>query len=98
VNRTILTTAALAAASAIGLFAQGKPVFSENFESGKIDPAVWDQRVAGTATIAVDRPMARMASMRFMCTIPMWQRPATHLWWRRICRIPFGRISSAAHI
>ena len=53
-NRTILTTAALAAASAIGLFAQGKPVFSENFESGKIDPAVWDQRVAGTATIAVE--------------------------------------------
>src|SRR6202040_3364719 len=31
-----------------------KPVFAEDFESGKIDPAVWDQRVAGTATIAVE--------------------------------------------
>jgi len=28
--------------------------FSEKFESGKIDPAVWDQRVTGTATIAVE--------------------------------------------
>jgi hypothetical protein len=54
VNRTILTIAALAAASTTGLFAQSKPVFTENFESGKIDPAVWDQRVAGTATIAVE--------------------------------------------
>jgi hypothetical protein len=31
-----------------------KPVFTENFESGKIDPAVWDTRVAGTSTIAVE--------------------------------------------
>jgi len=54
VNRTILTLAALAAASTPGLFAQGKPVFSETFESGKIDPAVWDSRVTGTATIAVE--------------------------------------------
>ena len=30
--------------------AQSKPVFEENFESGKLDPAVWDQRVTGTAT------------------------------------------------
>ena len=32
-----------------------KPVFTENFESGKIDPAIWDTRVAGTATIAVEQ-------------------------------------------
>jgi len=38
----------LAAAS---LQAQTKPVFTENFESGKIDPAVWDQRVDGVATL-----------------------------------------------
>jgi hypothetical protein len=36
------------------LSAQSKPVFSENFESGKIDPAVWDSRVTGTATVAVE--------------------------------------------
>jgi len=36
------------------LFAQAKPVFTEDFESGKIDPSVWDQRVMGTATIAVE--------------------------------------------
>jgi hypothetical protein len=41
----------LAAASAA---AQTKPVFTENFESGKIDPAVWDTRQMGTATIAVE--------------------------------------------
>lgn len=46
--------AALAAASTTGLFGQGKPIFTENFESGKMDPAVRDQRVAGTATIAVE--------------------------------------------
>jgi len=54
VNRNISILAALTAASATGLFAQGKPVFTENFESGKIDPSVWDQRVAGTATLAVE--------------------------------------------
>ena len=36
------------------LCAQGKPAFKEDFESGKIDPAVWDQRVTGTATVAVE--------------------------------------------
>jgi hypothetical protein len=43
----------LAIGSPVILCAQ-KAVFSENFESGKIDPAVWDQRVTGTATIAVE--------------------------------------------
>jgi hypothetical protein len=50
----LLTIAFLTGSCAPGLFAQGKPVFSENFESGKIDPAIWDQRVTGTATIAVE--------------------------------------------
>lgn len=36
------------------LAAQHKPVFQETFESGKIDPSVWDQRVMGTATAAVE--------------------------------------------
>jgi hypothetical protein len=40
--------------AAAGLSAQTKPLFTENFESGKIDPAVWDTRVAGTSTIAVE--------------------------------------------
>ena len=35
------------------LFAQ-KPVFTEDFESGKIDPAVWDSRSAGDATARVE--------------------------------------------
>jgi hypothetical protein len=39
---------------ACGLSAQNKPVFTENFESGKIDPAIWDQRVNGADTIAVE--------------------------------------------
>jgi hypothetical protein len=34
--------------------AQNKPVFEESFESGKLDPAVWDQRVTGTATASVE--------------------------------------------
>jgi hypothetical protein len=51
VTRTALISA-LAALFGAGLFAQ--PVLSENFESGKLDPAVWDQRVTGTATIAVE--------------------------------------------
>jgi len=36
------------------LAAQNKPVFEESFESGKIDPLIWDQRVLGTATAAVE--------------------------------------------
>jgi hypothetical protein len=46
--------AGFAALLSFNLLAQSKPVFTENFESGKIDPAVWDQRVMGTATIAVE--------------------------------------------
>lgn len=38
----------------VGLLAQPQPVFSENFESGKIDPAVWETRAMGPATIAVE--------------------------------------------
>ena len=34
--------------------AQNRPVFEESFESGKLDPAVWDQRVSGAATAAVE--------------------------------------------
>jgi hypothetical protein len=44
----------LAAIFSFAVAAQHKPVLAENFESGKIDAAVWDLRVAGTATIAVE--------------------------------------------
>jgi hypothetical protein len=46
----------LATASILG--AQTKPLFSENFESGKLDPAVWDQRVQGVATLKVQQDQA----------------------------------------
>jgi hypothetical protein len=49
--RIVLAIATCACAAV----ARNKPVFSENFESGKINPAVWDQRVQGTATIAVEK-------------------------------------------
>jgi hypothetical protein len=39
---------------ALKLPAQDKPVFVEDFESGKIDPAVWDQRSSGAATATVE--------------------------------------------
>src|SRR5579864_3066554 len=38
--------------SALG--AQTKPIFSEGFESGKLDPAIWDVRTMGAATVAVE--------------------------------------------
>jgi hypothetical protein len=39
----------------IGLIAQTAPsTLSEGFESGKLDPSVWEQRVNGTATLAVE--------------------------------------------
>jgi hypothetical protein len=44
----------VAASFSGALLAQSKAVFSENFESGKLDPAMWDQRIAGTATLAVE--------------------------------------------
>ncbi len=37
-----------------GTLAAQKPVLTESFESGKIDSSVWDTRVAGTATVAVE--------------------------------------------
>jgi hypothetical protein len=42
------------AASAASLPAQNKPVFEESFESGKLDLAVWEPRVSGTATAQVE--------------------------------------------
>jgi hypothetical protein len=41
----------------LGMVAYGQsagPVFTETFESGKLDPAIWDTRIAGTATAAVE--------------------------------------------
>lgn len=49
-----IALAGFASVLAIGLYAQSKPVFTEDFESGKIDPTVWDQRVLGMATLAVE--------------------------------------------
>lgn len=37
-----------------GTLAAQKPVLTESFESGKLDASVWDTRVAGTATVAVE--------------------------------------------
>src|SRR5450432_810667 len=53
-TRKLIAFAALASGYSTGLFAQTKPVFTENFESGKIDLAIWDTRTMGTATIAVE--------------------------------------------
>jgi hypothetical protein len=48
---TVLVAALTAFAARLG--AQ-TPVLAEGFESGSIDSAVWDTRVAGTATVAVE--------------------------------------------
>jgi hypothetical protein len=50
----VIKTFAILTLAATSLAAQNKPVFTENFEKGKIDPAVWETRVAGTATVAVE--------------------------------------------
>ena len=52
--RSLVSLSMLAAIFSFSLLGQSKPVFTEGFESGKLDPAVWDQRVTGTATIAVE--------------------------------------------
>jgi len=44
----------LAVFAAWSLIAQTKPVFTETFESGKLDPGIWDIRTTGAATIAVE--------------------------------------------
>jgi hypothetical protein len=51
--RSLLLVCAFAVG--IALLAQSSPSsLSESFESGKLDPAIWEQRVNGTATIAVE--------------------------------------------
>ena len=44
-----MRAAGVLAILAASLSAQNRPVFEENFESGKLDPAMWDQRVTGMA-------------------------------------------------
>jgi hypothetical protein len=51
-----LLTCCLAAAASLG--AQNKPLFTEDFESGQLDPRVWDQRVQGVATLKVQQDQA----------------------------------------
>jgi hypothetical protein len=53
-----LISIAFCVAAAAGLSAQTKPVFTENFESGQLDPKVWDQRVDGVATLKVQQDQA----------------------------------------
>jgi len=53
-NLTIIIRGAAVCAALAGCLCAQSPVFTESFESGKLDPAVWDQRVMGTATIAVE--------------------------------------------
>jgi hypothetical protein len=50
----ILRSAAALAAFAACVYAQ-KPVLTEDFESGKIDPAIWDTRAKGAPTIGVEQ-------------------------------------------
>ncbi|HVW09066.1 MAG TPA: hypothetical protein VHC90_10825, partial [Bryobacteraceae bacterium] len=50
---TLLRSAAAAAAFAACLCAQ-KPVLTEDFESGKIDPAKWEVRAKGAPTMNVE--------------------------------------------
>jgi hypothetical protein len=40
-------------ACVLTLGAQTKPLITENFESGKIDPNIWEQRITGTVEIKV---------------------------------------------
>ena len=40
-------------AFSLTLAAQTKPLLSETFESGSIDPAIWEQKVTGTVSISV---------------------------------------------
>ncbi len=49
---TVIRAASLLTTLTACVFAQ--TVFTENFESGKIDPNVWEQRVTGTATVGVE--------------------------------------------
>jgi hypothetical protein len=44
---------ALCLVAAMNLGAQTKPLFSEDFESGQLDPKVWEQKVQGTASLRV---------------------------------------------
>jgi hypothetical protein len=78
-NLRALKTALAVYCCACAALARNKPVFSENFESGKIDPAKWDLRVEGTATIAVEKVDDRTANTPCMCTIRIWRRAAVRL-------------------
>jgi hypothetical protein len=53
-SSSIMRSAAIFAVLAASLPAQNKPVLQESFESGKIDPAIWEERVSGTATLTVE--------------------------------------------
>src|SRR4051794_14937556 len=53
-THNLFEAVAIAAAFASALTAQSKPIFSETFESGKLEPAIWDVRTMGAATVTVE--------------------------------------------
>jgi len=58
VKKSLLLTAGIALVLQGSLNAQTKPVFSEDFESGKIDASVWSQKISGAATLEVQQDQA----------------------------------------
>src|SRR5579884_565721 len=57
-------------ALAASLSAQTKPLFTENFESGQLDPKIWDQRVQGAATLSVQKEQAAHGQYAFRIHYP----------------------------
>ena len=53
--KSVLIACCVACFVTNALSAQTKPVFTENFESGQLDPKVWDQRVDGVATLKIEQ-------------------------------------------
>ena len=53
--KSILIACCAACLATNDLSAQTKPLFTENFESGQLDPKIWDQRVDGVATLKIQQ-------------------------------------------
>jgi len=65
----------LAFSAAACLLAQ-PPAFTEDFESGKLDPKTWDQKIQAPLRSRSSRTRQRTASTHCKSTIRKWLRRA----------------------
>ena len=106
IGATFLISGSIWAQNIVGRGAPAKVLFSEDFESGKIDPTLWEKRVTGAVELKVVQDPSAHGKYALLVHYPADARacrralrtrdPSWDSWSRRIYRKQCARTCSAA--